>query len=213
MMRTRTKLVALPVMVLTMLGAGVANAQMTANDDPTKRGPIWRDNKDCAKDRSFSGGQTAVVSKACSYSYTFRRSEDRDLARNYGVFWFQTTIDPRNGFCASNVTATIRVPRGYEIENKAPNFANTSSRTRDTARLRVDAGGGRQNDAVLKNSYTLFRRSVKPNLDGRKLTVEWNGGTGRTVALALGVEVSYPAGDVPGRSAHGDVDAVLQSSC
>jgi hypothetical protein len=212
-MKRRTRLLALPIMVLTLMGAGVANAQMTANDDPTKTGPVWRDNKDCTKQRSFSGGQTAVVSKACSYSYTFRRSEDRDLARNYGVFWFQTTIDPRNGFCASNVTAEIKVPRGYEIEGKAPTFERASSPKRDTARLRVDAGGGRQNDAVIKNSYRLFPRSVKPDLDAHKLTVEWNGGTGKTVALALGVEVSYPAGDVPGRSAHGDVDAVLQTSC
>lgn len=214
MMDKRFRSLAGPVIVLTLFGAGVANAQMLANDDPTVTGPLSRDEKDCVRDAdSATSGQTAVVSKACSYSYAFNPNRDKDSARDYGVFWFQTNVDPRNGFCVSNVKAKIRVPRGYRIENKAPTYERTSSPTRDTARLRVDAGGGRHNDAVVKNSYTLFPRVLKPTLDGRKLIVEWRGGTRRTVALALGVEVSYRENNLPDNPASGTVTSELRSSC
>ncbi|MDQ4143382.1 MAG: hypothetical protein M3198_06505 [Actinomycetota bacterium] len=214
MMRKRSKLLALPVMVLTLLGAGVANAQMLASDAPTVKGPLVRDDKDCVRDTDFaSSGQRAVVSKACSYSFAYRAGRDNNAFRDYGVFWFQTTVDPDNGFCVSNVLSKIRVPRGYRIEHKAPDFERTATATRDVSKLRVAAGRGRRNDGVVKNSYRLFPRSLKPSLEGRVLKVEWDGATRNTVAMALGVEVSYREGNLPGRSAQGSVDSALRSSC
>ena len=214
MMRRRSRLLALPIMVVMMLGAGAAVAQTDANDDPTVRGPLSRDEKDCVRDAdSTTSGVRAVVSKACSYSFAFNPNRDLDNARDYGVFWFQTTVDPKNGFCVSKVTARIRVPRGYRIENKTPNFERTRSRDRDKAKLRVDAGGGRGNDAIVKNSYVLFPRTLKPSLERRKLTVEWNGGTKNTVAVFLGIEVSYREGNLPNRTAQGSMDSELRSRC
>ncbi|MDQ4096141.1 MAG: hypothetical protein M3174_08065 [Actinomycetota bacterium] len=214
MMRRRFRLLAVPLMVFMMLGAGVAGAQTDAGDDPTVRGPLSRDEKDCVRDAdSTTSGVRAVVSKACSYSFAFNPNRDLNPSRDYGVFWFQTTVDPKNGFCVSNVTAKIRVPRGYRIEGKTPNFERTNSRERDRAKLRVDAGGGRGNDAIVKNSYVLFPRTLKPNLERRRLKVEWNGGTRNTVAVFLGVEVSYREGNIPTRTAEGSVESELRSSC
>lgn len=214
MMRRRSRFLALPIMVLVLVGAGIAHAQTLANDDPTVRGPLTRDDKDCVRDRTrTTSGTVAAVSKGCSYGYSFDPDRDRDAARDYGVFWFQTTVDPRNGFCVSNVRSVIRVPRGYRIENKTPNFERATSREREKAKLRVDAGGGLRNDAIVKNAYTLFPRKLKPNLSRRKLVVEWNGGTRRMVTIILGVEVSYRENNIPSRSATGWADAELRSNC
>lgn len=214
MMSSRFRFLAVPIMAFTLVGAGLANAQMLANDDPRVKGPLARDDKDCVRDAdSTSSGQRAVVSKACSYSFAFNPNRDNDNQRDYGVFWFQVNVEPKNGFCVSRVMSKIRVPRGYRIENKTPRYERTSSRTRDKAKLRVDAGGGRRNDAIVKNSYGLFPRRLKPDLEARRLTVEWNGGTRNTVAMVLGIEVSYREGNLPDNSAHGSVDSELRSSC
>ena len=185
---------------------------MRASEQPDTRGPLNFDGKDCVKDvDSTTSGLTAVVTKGCSFSYDLRRGKDGSNARDYGVFWFQVTVDPRNGFCLTDATTTIRVPRGYKIEGQAPKQADLSG-NQYRARLAV-RGGGQRERAVVKNTFTPRGNSYDAIRDGKRFTVDWDGATRRTFAVAMGLEVSYEQGDLPAGSATASTDSELRSSC
>ena len=212
-MKRHPILLSLVVIAVTVFGSGIAFAQMKAGERPTVRGPLKFDDKGCARDEdTATSGQTAVVTKGCSYTYDFRKARDRSARRDYGVFWFQATVDPRNGFCLTDVHARIRVPRGYRIEGHAPKHERTSSSRRFKSKL-IARGGGNRDAAVVKNTFTLHPRVLDPDRTTRKLIVDWKGATTKTFALAMGVEVSYRAGDPPNRSARAVATSELRSRC
>ena len=217
----KRRLILLSMLVITALIAGVtaAGAQMDARDEPNHsnnlslddRGPTARK---CERDKDFtSTGQAAVVSKGCTFILQFNPLADRDDQRDHQVFWFQSSIHPKNDFCVTNVVSEIRIPRGFTIEAKTPKFKRVDSRERVKSRLRVDAGGGRGNDQKVSQTYGLYPRSLKPRLDGRTLTVEWDGASTRDLGFAMGIAVSYNQEDLPEGRAHASVDSVLKSDC
>jgi hypothetical protein len=217
-MKKRLILLSLLVVSTLVLGMSTAGAQLVANQDPDTTSNLSRDkarsSKKCEKEKTFtSTGQPAVVSRACTYIYSFNPQTDKSKNRGYQVFWLQSSIHPRNDFCVTNVLSEIKIPDEFRIEGKTPKFKSTDSRRKVMARLRVDAGGGRKNDEVIKQKFGLFPNSLKPNLDGNRLSVEWNGGTTQDLGFAMGIAVSYREGDLPKGKAHGTVEASLKSSC
>lgn len=217
-MKKRLILLSLMVVTTLVVGVSMAGAQLVANEDPETTSNLQRDearsSKKCEKDKAFtSSGQAAVVSRACTYIYAFDPNTDKDNNRDYQVFWLQSSIHPRNNFCVTNVTSEIKIPDAFRIEGKTPKFKSTDSRRKVMAKLRVDAGGGRQNDEIIKQKFGLFPNRLKPNLDGNKLTVEWDGGTTQNLGFAMGIAVSYREENLPEGKAHGVVDVVLESSC
>lgn len=216
----KRRLILLSLMVVTTLVAGVsmAGAQLVANEDPETTANLQRDearsSKKCEKDKAFtSSGQPAVVSRACTYIYAFNPNTDKDDNRDYQVFWLQSSIHPRNDFCVTGVTSEIKIPDAFRIEGKTPKFKRTDSRHKVMAKLRVDGGGGRKNDETIKQKFGLFPDTLKPKLDGNRLTVDWDGGTTQDLGFAMGIAVSYPQEDLPKGKAHGAVEASLESSC
>ena len=212
-MKRHPILLSLLVLAVTVFGSGIAAAQMRAGDRPTVRGPLRFDDKSCARDvDSTTSGQTAVVTKGCTFTYDFRKAKDRSARRDFGVFWFQTTVDPRNGFCLTDVRGRIWVPRGYRIEGHAPKHVRTTSSRRYTSKL-IARGGGMRDAAVVKNSFKLRPRVLDPDRTRRRLVVDWRGSTRKTFALAMGIEVSYRAGNPPNRSAQEVENSELRSRC
>lgn len=212
-MKTHPVRIAMTAFAVLVFGAVPALGQMKAGERPDTRGPLAFDDKACARDVDrTTSGRRAVVTRGCSFTYDVRRGRDKSSARDYGVFWFQTTIDPESGFCLTNVESTITVPRGYRIEGHTPKQKRTSSSDRTKSKLIVRAGG-RAKLAVIKNAYTFHPRVLDPSRDGRELAVEWRGATHKKFALAMGIEVSYDQGDPPNRAAKAFAASELSPSC
>ena len=212
-MRKNPVRLAVTAFAVLVFGATPALGQMNAGERPDTRGPLVFDDKACARDvDKTTSGRRAVVTRGCSFTYDLRRGQDNSNSRDYGVFWFQTTVDPEGGFCLTNVETTIKVPRGYRIESHTPKKKRTSTSDRTRSRLIV-RGGGNAQLAVIKNSYTMHPRVLDPARDGREFTVEWRGATHKKFALAMGIEVSYPQGDPPNKSASAFAASELRPSC
>jgi hypothetical protein len=217
----KRRLILLSLLVIATLVASItaAGAQLDARDDPkiTKqlsiddRGP---GSKKCEKDKDFTeSGRPAVVSRACTYPFAFNPGKDKDPNRDYRVFWLQSSVHPRNNFCVTDVVSQITIPDGFRIESKTPRFKRTDSRKRVKVRLRVDGGGGRKNDQFVTQRFGLHPRTLRPDLDGNSLTVDWDGATRGDLGFAMGIAVSYPAEDLPQGRAHGEVNSVLRQNC
>lgn len=216
MMTKRPILLTALVMVILVLGVGIAGAQMEANNEPTTSGDVSVGLKKCVREVAEApSGQNAVVSKACSFIVDVDPEKDLSDNRDYQVFWFQVNVAPKNGFCLTKIKNRIRVPDGYRIESSAPGFVQSNQRRKYTTRLPVKAGGGPNDDRVgsVKNIFGLFPGVIDPTLEDNKFVVTWEGETEKAAALALGIEVSYPQGDPPARRAHGFVDSTLRTSC
>ena len=217
----KRRLILLSLMVITALIAGIsaAGAQMDAKDEPHHTSNLQRDDKGpasrkCERDRDFtSTGRPAVVSKGCTFIFQFNPLADQDTHRDYQVFWFQSSIQPKNDFCVTNVVSQIEFPEGFRVESKTPKFKRTDNRRKVKSRIRVDGGGGRANDQKISQTYALYPNAMRPKLEGRTLSVEWSGGTRRDLGFAIGVAVSYPQEDLPDGRAHASVDSVLKSDC
>ena len=216
----KRRLVLLSLLVIATLVASItaAGAQLDARDNPNVSDQISVEEsgpgKKCEKDKDFTtSGQAAVVSRACTFLLNVGPQADNNPNRDYKVFWLQSSIHPRHNFCVTDVDSEIRIPDGFRIEDKTPKFKRTSTRKRVKVRLRVDAGGGTNNDQFVKQQFGLHPRTLRPNLSGRTLSLDWDGATTGDLGFAMGISVSYREGDLPQGRAHGEVDSVLRSSC
>jgi hypothetical protein len=98
----------------------------------------------------------------------------------------------------------IKVPRGVRIEDRTPSFKRVEEPDRTRARIVVDADGTADRNGVIQNHFRLYPERIKPNVDGRAMTLNWKGNTRRTLGFALGVEVSWNSDDgFPERSPRG----------
>jgi hypothetical protein len=216
----KRRLVLLSLLVIATLVASItaAGAQLDARDNPNVSDDISVEEagpgKKCEKDKDFTtSGRAAVVSRACTYLLNVGPGADNNPNRDYKVFWLQSSVSPRNNFCVTDVDSEIRIPDGFRIEDKTPKFKRTSTRKRVKVRLRVDAGGGRSNDQFVKQHFGLHPRTLKPNLSGRTLSLDWDGAARGDLGFAMGLAVSYREGELPQGRAHGEVDSVLRTSC
>lgn len=194
-----------------MLDAGVAGAQLDPREGPNVSGPLIRTGGNCDSGRERAGGQVAVVMRACSDVYGFKAGKETDPTRDYDVIWLQTSVEPRNGFCATDVTSTLTVPKGTRIERKAPRYKRTDERIRYQTRLVATAGGSAVRNGVVKQGFGLLPRVMDPTVVGRTFTLEWRGRTAKTLAFAMGVEVSYPENNPPAAQPKGTVNSSLRS--
>ena len=198
---------------LAVVPAPAEAAQLDARDNPKVSGPLSHAGGACTTDREKSGGELAVVSRACGDVYGFNPEAEGNKRRNYDVVWLQTNVDPRNGWCVTEARSIIRVPKGYRIEGWAPRKERADTKRRVRTRLVATAGGTAENNGVVKNSWVLVPKVADPTVTRRKLILEWRGETGRKLGFALGVEVSFRANDRPAADPAGRVVSTLKPSC
>jgi hypothetical protein len=189
-----------------------ASAQLQARENPNKSGPLVRDGGRCDRDRARSGGELAAVSKSCSDVYSFNPLRENKPNRDYGAVWLQVTVETMPGWCARATEMEIRVPRGVRIEDRTPSFKRVEEPDRTRARIVVDADGTADRNGVIQNHFRLYPQRIKPNVDGRSMTLDWKGNTRRTLGFALGVEISWNSDDgFPDRSPRGTAVSALES--
>ncbi|MDQ3985887.1 MAG: hypothetical protein M3280_05245 [Actinomycetota bacterium] len=208
-MRANSRFVVIMALVAVVAAAAPAGAQMRAGENPTVRGPLNRRGGDCDGDRVGPDGVVAVALRSCTDWYAFDPDRENNPNKDFDVVWLQTTVDAQNGYCAKEVRSIVRVPRGSRIIKRAPRFHRIDSHERMVTKLVATAGGAADDNAVVRNGYGVYPRSIRPELDGRKLTLTWKGNTARPLAFAVGVEISFDADDIPAGAPSGLVDADL----
>lgn len=186
-------LVAAPLAAASPAGA----AQLDARERPTSSGPLTFEGKSCVKQKIRSGGRVLAEARACVFLYSLSPAAELDPFRDYGAAWAQTELDPARGWCASKVRSGVFLPQEAEGHARAPKRRRVDESRRVTTKLAVDARGTAIADASLRQRYLLHPEGITGRVEdgGRTYTVKWTGRTPKTVAFALGLEFSVPAGD------------------
>ena len=186
---------------LVAVPAPALAAQMRARDRPVVRGPLRQETRHCkARDVRFDG-RVVAVARSCIRLYRLRPRVENDRARDYGAVWLQVTLDPRRRWCTEVVRSDIDVPLGSRMHARAPRSRFTERRRRVRTRLVVDARRTADRRGVIHQGYALLPRALRSfrRSEGRVWRALWRGSTEATVAIASGIEVSWPAGEPPDR--------------
>jgi hypothetical protein len=145
--------------------------------------------------------RNAVVSRTCRFFYRFDPAAETDAENDHGIWWFQASFRPRDGWCLKAAETTVTMPTGFV----ATAWTQKDRRVRrklvnTTATLISNAGGNSTETARVRQSFVLRKgRYVNRwNKDGSLMQMSWNGRMTRLrVAFAGGFAGSWPAAEVP----------------
>lgn len=189
------------VVALTLPGTSPATAggsQLDPYDRPDASGPLTFQGKGCGKRTARSQGDLVAVLRYCVFLYTLSPTAELDPLRDYGAAWAQTEVDPRNGWCATNVRSEVSLPKQARGHATAPKDMDAGAPKQARTSLVVDAQGLALSNGVLRQTYRLYPGGITGAVSdhGRDYRVTWNGRTNKTLAFAVGREFSVPTGDV-----------------
>jgi hypothetical protein len=196
----RRRLIALISAALVFVLAAPAYAQLDAGNRPETTGPLTTGDQfhDCRSRVERFQGEVAGRFRIC-YWYFLYDPDRENHEKNFAGFWAQGTVTPVGPWCARRARLDLDLPAKRFVHTRAPQ-AGTVRRTTSsrpfTTRLEVDAQGHAADEADISNTFRIFQsrmRVVRAD-NGNIHRMAWNGGTGRTVAFATGVEVSFRPG-------------------
>jgi hypothetical protein len=198
---TRHKLIAVATVAALMAIATPAQAQLDAGDRPSTSGPLTTRDRlhDCRKRVERFQGEVAGRFRICYWYFLYDPDSENHNARNYAGFWAQGTVTPVGEWCARRSHFDLDLPAARRVHARAPKpgtVVRTSSSRRYTTRLKVDAQGHGTDDGFISNTFRVFANQMRVIRaeGGRTHRMAWSGGTGRTIAFASGVELSYRPG-------------------
>lgn len=209
-MRSAIKRLAPALLAGTLLWAAadagaVAMSQPSAKEKPTASGPLSFEDRKCEQKKEFfndpdSGRETVAVAEACVLLYLYDPAAEQDSKNDYGVVWLQTTVDARNGWCATKVRSDLTITDDAELFEHDPKKILEPKRKR---RVRVSVTTDGQNHGTdigrLQQSFALRPRRLVPSLKEKAsaslFRLLWTGRTNRKLAFASGVEISWAADD------------------
>jgi hypothetical protein len=197
---TRCKLTAALSAAILLVVAAPASAQLDASNRPRTSGPLTTRDRfhDCQTRVERFEGEIAGRFKIC-YWYFLYDPDHESSALNYAGFWAQGTVTPVGEWCVRRARFDLELPALRHVHERAPQAGTvirTSSSRRYTTRLKVDAQGQGDQNGFIANTFRVFanRMMVLRTDRGRTHRMAWSGGSGRTVAFASGVELSYRPG-------------------
>ena len=184
------------VVGLLLLGAFpglAAGEQMTAAEPPVVEGPLTPQDPRCDRKREIFKGEVAGVAKRCLHFYVYDPASETDFEHDYGVLWLQSSVDGRNGWCASRVNPKIVLPEGLGLHARAPTEGKkVDERSPMTTELSLDANGSGE-PASIKQEWIAYPQAFSAALtpDNTLFKMNWNGSTSRPLGFAQGIEVSW----------------------
>jgi hypothetical protein len=197
---TRLKLIAVATVAALMAIATPAQAQMDAGDRPSTSGPLTTRDRfhDCRSRVERFQGEVAGRFRICYWYFLYNPARESHGRRNYAGFWAQATINPVGPWCLRRAHLDLELPRLRHVHSRAPRpgtVLRPRSARRYRPRLEVDAQGYGDRSGFIANTFVVFpNRLAVTRPDRRTHRMTWSGGTGRTVAFASGVELSYRPG-------------------
>lgn len=222
MIRLRIVAVALGLALVAGTAHG-APAQMDPEVEPTTTGPLVNSNETyataenprCTKAKTKAeDGMTVGVTELCFSFYRFDPTQETDAARDYGVWWFQATLKPKNGWCAKKLKGDLSMsPNGQYHAFTGKDFETGRSKTVINT-LKVDAEGFGSSTATVKKEFVVHPRTTTGGFSKKhnRLNLVWKGATKKTVGLAGGVEGSWESEIGPGAFGAGALPT-LTSTC
>jgi hypothetical protein len=177
--------------------------QLDAKDDPKASDNLTLGGKKCATQRDKHNGKVVAVIHSCQRFYTLDTSAEDDAARDYGVFWLQSTIDPATGWCATSVASDIVfTSTAAKIVSTAP---VDTLEVQDAGPLKtaldVDADGhASQSGRVSQRSRVYpekLETAASKDAGKTRFRVTWTGRNGHALALVSGAQVSWATDDGP----------------
>lgn len=202
-MPSRVATVAVSVVAVAILFAPHAAAeQLAAKDDPKVSDNLESQGRKCATERDKHDGVVVAVVKACQRFYLLDAESETNADRDFGVFWLQSTIDPKPGWCVTSSSSDMVFSSRLALVSKTPNAQETTKRDkRLKTSLSVDAGGDASTPGSISQTSTLYPDKQTPVVkSGDKVTkfrLKWNGSSGDKLAFVSGVQVSWAADDGP----------------
>lgn len=197
----RSRLTAALTTVILLVVAAPASAQLDARNQPRTRGPLTTRDRfhDCQTRIERFEGEIAGRFRVCYWYFLYDPAHESSARKNYAGFWAQGTVTPVGEWCARRARFDLDLPAARHVHARAPRAGTvirTSSSRRYTTRLKLDAQGQGDQDGFIANTFRVFanRMTVLQTDRGRTHRMAWSGGTGRTVAFASGVELSYRPG-------------------
>jgi hypothetical protein len=197
---TQRKLIAIATVAALMAIATPAHAQLDAGDRPSTSGPLTTRDRlhDCRSRVERFQGEVAGRFRIC-YWYFLYDPDSEVGAKNYAGFWAQGTVNPARRWCVRRARLDLDLPAARRVHARAPKpgtMVRTSSSRRYTTRLKVDAQGHATDNGFISNTFRVFANQMRvTRAEGGGIhRMAWSGGTGRTIAFASGVELSYRPG-------------------
>lgn len=209
-MRSAFKLLAPVILAGTLLwpgqAGGVAASQPGARDKPEASGPLSFEGRSCEqkeevfKDPVTGKRETVAVAEACVLLYVYDPAKEDDGARDYGIVWLQTTVDARNGWCATKVKSDLTITDDAKLfEHDPKKTIETKHKERVKVSVTTNAQDHGEGTGRLKQSFTLRPERLKPSLEEKAsaslFRLRWTGQTNKKLAFVSGVEISWDAED------------------
>lgn len=196
-----------PAVVLTLALASPAQAaQLDPRTAPATTGPLI-ENSDayegnrCTRNEvpDLTGEVVTAVAKFCWTFYRLDPGAETDAARDYGVWWIQSVVKPKNGWCVNKVVTQLSMETEASLHGISGRDFETRKATQITPKLRVDAEGMATTQASVKQSLKLWPRRLVSKLAAKTNTFKmvWTGTSRRAIAAAGGVEGSWAAEGSP----------------
>jgi hypothetical protein len=203
----RVKAAAATALVALALGALPASAaQLDPRTAPVTTGPITDESDSYEGDRcsrqvipSTNATEPAAVAKFCWTFYSFDPNAETDVARNYGAWWIQSIVKPKNGWCVSRVVTQLSMGAESTLHAISGRDFTTEKARRISPKIKIDAEGYADEPASIQQSLKLLPRKMTTRLarESNNLKIVWTGATRRAVASAGGVEGSWAASSGP----------------
>lgn len=178
--------------------------QMQAKDAPKASENLSFQGEKCATDRDEHDGKVVAVVKACQRFYTLNSDAEDDAGNDYGVFWLQTTIDPKPGWCVTTAKSDMVFPARAEVVARTPDADESVKKAKQLrTNLSANAGGHAATAGSISQTSTIYPDKQTPSLKKRTKTtrfrVHWTGSSGEQLAFVSGVHFSWAADDGPPR--------------
>lgn len=194
------------VVLILALAAPAQAAQLDPRTAPITSGPLIEDSdtyegKRCSRNEMMDLENKVVVAvtKYCWTFFRFDPAAETDTARNYGAWWIQSIVRPKNGWCTSKVVTQMSMSTGSTMHGISGKDFETSSKRDITPKLRLDVEGNTETPALIKQSLKLIPKKLVTKFVSKNnnFKMVWTGATRRAVAAAGGIEGSWPAEESP----------------
>lgn len=191
-----------PAVILVLaLAAPASAAQLDPRTAPITTGPLIEDSSSYEGDRCSRNvikgmnDEVAAVAKFCWTFYRLDPNGETDASRDYGVWWIQSRVKPKNGWCANKIVTQMAMSEGSTMHAISGRDYEATSAKSISPKLTVDAEGAASAPASVRQSLTLIPKKLVTKLvpSTNNFKMVWTGATRRAVAAAGGIEGSWAA--------------------
>jgi hypothetical protein len=178
---------------------------MDPADKPVVSGPLVNSDhsfksEPCSRKTIRSTkGQVIAKLKYCWSFYRFDPAQETDAERDYGAYWIQSVIAPKNGWCATKAITGLAMDSETVAHRKTLKDFTAAKARRIKPRLVVDAAGTATTTGMISKPFRLYPKKLASRWieKNKNFKMVWRGTTRQKVGAAGGLEVSWTSDSDP----------------